>query len=393
MNCSEKFVSALSENSFFSLWSYPNPIGKKDKELCDVLVVFDPYVIIISVKDIKFTENESLEVSIKRWQKKAIDESVAQVYGAVKWVRGAHTVIQKDGSHAISFPSDKKIIGIGVALGSEGKAPIMFGDFEKGFVHIFDEISFQKIVSELDTITDFIEYLVRKEAFLSEKSRIFIAGGEEDLLAYYLTQGRKFPTNVDGLTISSGMWDEFERSEVYLDRKKEDLISYAWDHLIKNLCKWFLDGELLTEHTIEDYELAIRTMAKENRFQRRILSKYFGEMLHNKIQARIAPSNSGVTYVFQANNPSVSREDRQAELHMRCIIARGIFRENKTVVGIATEQRESPDEQESFDLVHYTLEEWTPKMQKISDEIQQKTGYFKAMSKRSFTEYEYPQGN
>ena len=206
-------------------------------------------------------------------------------------------------------------------------------------------------------------------------------------------QGRKFPTDVDSLIISSGSWDEFERSKAYSDRKKEDQISYAWDYLIKDLCKWFLDGELLTEHTIEEYESAIRTMAKENRFQRRILSKHFGEMLHNKIRARITPSNSGVTYVFQANNPNMSREDRQAELEMRCIVARGVFRENKVVVGIATEQCESPDEQVSYDLMHYTLEEWTPKMQKISDMIQQKMGFFKETSKRSFTEYEYPQGN
>ncbi|WP_214041701.1 hypothetical protein [Methanoculleus sp.] len=195
------------------------------------------------------------------------------------------------------------------------------------------------------------------------------------------------------MIITSGLWDEFERSKEYSDRKKEDLISYAWDYLIKDLCKWFFDGELLTKHTIEEYESAIRTMAKENRFQRRILSRCFGEMLHNKIRARIVPSNSGVTYMFQANNPNVSREDRRAELEMRCIVARGIIQKNKIVIGIATEQRESPNEQVSYDLMHYTLEEWTPKMQKISDTIQQERSYFKETVKSDSTEYECPQGN
>lgn len=138
MNSSEKFVSTVCENSFFSLWSYPNPIGKKGKELCDVLVVFDPYVIVISVKEIKFTECEDFETSVKRWQKKAIDESVSQIYGAVKWINKSQTVIEKGGSFAISFPANKKIIRIGVALGSEGKAPIMF--YSKRMIRVWIEM-------------------------------------------------------------------------------------------------------------------------------------------------------------------------------------------------------------------------------------------------------------
>lgn len=394
MNSSEKFVSTLCENSFFSLWSYPNPRGKKDKELCDVLVVFDPYVIVISVKEIKFTECGDFETSVKRWQKKAIDESVSQIYGAVKWIiNKSQTVIQNDGSYAISIPSNKKIIRIGVALGGEGKAPIFYRDFGKGFVHIFDEISFHKLMSELDTITDFIEYLVRKEDFISKEESLFIEGGEEDLLAYYLTNNRCFPDNVGKLIISSGVWDEFEHSKAYSNRKREDEISYAWDYLIKSLCKWFQNGELLTKHNIDEYESAIRTMAKENRFDRRLLSKSFGGMLYNKIRARVFPSNSGVTYVFQANDPSMDRDDRKAELEMRCIIARGLPPQNKVVIGIATEMNESPEEQVSYDLLHYTLDDWNPEMQELSDKIQREMGYFKDMSKKEFSEYEYPQGN
>ena len=39
MTPSEKFVSELCEKSFLPFWSFASPLGKKNKELCDVLVV------------------------------------------------------------------------------------------------------------------------------------------------------------------------------------------------------------------------------------------------------------------------------------------------------------------------------------------------------------------
>ncbi len=36
---SEEFVNKLCKKSFLKLWTHPNPKGKKDKELCDCLIV------------------------------------------------------------------------------------------------------------------------------------------------------------------------------------------------------------------------------------------------------------------------------------------------------------------------------------------------------------------
>jgi hypothetical protein len=50
---SEQFVYETCRRSFLSLWACVNPRGRTaGKELCDVLVVFDPHVIVISVKEI-----------------------------------------------------------------------------------------------------------------------------------------------------------------------------------------------------------------------------------------------------------------------------------------------------------------------------------------------------
>lgn len=78
---------------------------------------------------------------------------------------------------------------------------------------------------------------------------------------------------------------------------------------------------------------------------------------------------------------------------MRCIIARGLIPKNRVVIGIATEMNESPEEQVSYDLLHYTLDDWNQEMQELSDSIQRETGYFKDMRKKETSEYEYPQGN
>src|SRR5689334_7193964 len=92
MTPSEKLVYKLCTQSFLSFWSYPNPKGKKGKELCDVLVVCEPDILIISVKEIQFKDTGD-EVGRERWRKKAIAESCAQVYGAVSWIKANTHVV------------------------------------------------------------------------------------------------------------------------------------------------------------------------------------------------------------------------------------------------------------------------------------------------------------
>jgi hypothetical protein len=51
MNKAELLVYRLCRKSFLSLWSYMNPRRKPSgKELCDVIVVCEPDVLIVSVK-------------------------------------------------------------------------------------------------------------------------------------------------------------------------------------------------------------------------------------------------------------------------------------------------------------------------------------------------------
>ena len=80
---SERFTRDICTQSFLSLWCYNNPIGKKNKELCDVLVVCDPDIVCFSVKEITLEDGDN-EIHQERWKRKAIDASLKQLYGAAK---------------------------------------------------------------------------------------------------------------------------------------------------------------------------------------------------------------------------------------------------------------------------------------------------------------------
>lgn len=58
-------------------------------------------------------------------------------------------------------------------------------DPEQGYVHVLDDVTFKILLKTLDTITDFVDYLERKERFITS-GNLISAAGEEDLLAHYL---------------------------------------------------------------------------------------------------------------------------------------------------------------------------------------------------------------
>src|ERR1700676_4119192 len=86
MTRSEQFVHDLTQAACLRLWTYASPQGKgPGKELCDTLVACPPDVIVFSVKEIELKRDaDDLHVAVKRWRRKAVDESVHQVYGAVR---------------------------------------------------------------------------------------------------------------------------------------------------------------------------------------------------------------------------------------------------------------------------------------------------------------------
>ncbi len=408
LNETERLVFELCTKSFLSLWSYANPQGKTPgKELCDILVMCEPDIIIFSVKEVAFAEEGDDKVNQARWFKRAIEDSVKQIYGAERWLNSALHVVRKDGTRGLPLPeaSERRVHRVAVALGGKGKVWKSFGDFGKGFVHVFDERSLEIVMGELDTITDFLKYLSDKEAlYRGGTQTIFNGGGEEDLLALYLHNNRQFPSDPelgvpDTIILDDDLWETFKVKPEYLRKKQADEESYTWDRLLEVYCHDVLNEHLEVGSSPTDLEKVARTMARENRFNRRILGSGFADFMRRsdprtpdgeRVRSRMACSTSGVVYVFLTRPHGYERDLRAKELGLRCYVARGVNPyQYETVVGIATEQ---PERGKGFTLDTFFLwmKDWTEDDERKSAEMSKELDIFnKPIERRKHIE-EYP---
>lgn len=405
---SEKLVDKLCQHSFLSLWSYfkpQKPIGKGGNEHCDMLVVCDPHIIIFEIRECDVKSSGDIKVDWERWRRKTIEKLVIQIYRAEQWLvdrsipgakKEAKHVAKKDGAAGLPFPdlSRRQIHRIAVAFGSKRKIPFQMGDFGKGFVHIFDELSLDRIMGELDTITDFVRYLKDKENFLNSGKKITITGGEEDLLALYLHSGRQFPLAYDHIEVGNDLWDGFTAGKEYKNKQAANANSYIWDDLINTFHNDLATRGLEFGNSLEQVDAITRIMAREDRFSRRILGKDFYEFIEltsrdkMPVRSRMTASPSGVLYVFLACKRGTERKYRIEELRGRCFVARGLNLKCKTVIGLATERYE---EKEGFSLDAFCLEkpDWTEEDQKKLEYLQNELGFFKAPVQSTGSEDEY----
>lgn len=400
MTKSEELVYKLCTKSFLSLWSYPNPKGKKGKELCGILVVCEPDIIIFSVKEIEFKDTGD-KVGWERWRKKAIEESCNQIYGAERWINLSPNVITQNGEEGLPFPEipNRKFHRVAVALGSKGGVSIYFGDFGNGFVHVFDEVSLEAIMNELDTITDLVTYLTDKENFYRQGKQTFFTG-EEDLLAFYLVNNREFPNEPTEIVFDTGLWKGFKEYPQIMAKKESDRISYIWDEIIEEIHQTYLTTNFITgssyANKLSDIEKALRVMARENRMSRRMLSVSLTDFLQNSKSQRIksrlninSSSMSDLAYVFQVSNYDGDREANRNELQLRSIVARGLNQNKRKVLGILAEISDIV-KGSATSLCLLDIQEWTDEWQEKMELIQKELGYFTQPQTKKYSEEEYP---
>lgn len=325
----EKYLAKLGDHTFLNLWSYPNPYrsqklgGAGDgKEICDLLIVCDPHVLIFSEKNITWTD-KPVEVAWPRWCRRAIFDAAAQLKGAERWINEFPDRIFLDKLCEVPFPlafppaESRRVHRIIVARGAEDAGrkyfdgglgtffiqplikggdhcnphaasymPFAIGDIdpEGDYVHVFDDVSLEIVMRELDTISDFTEYLDKRASFI-RSGRLGAAHGEEDLLAYYAIRinetGEHDFTPPDGKTweqvtpmaIGPGNWARYISNPKYHAKKQADKISYAWDALIEVFTDHLLGGTTIVlpghAYSLKNSEMAVRHMALENRFLRR----------------------------------------------------------------------------------------------------------------------------
>ncbi len=359
VNASEAFVHELCRRTFLSLWSVENPVGRKaGTELADALVVFGTDIIVVSVKEklIKQTEND--EVDAARWYRAAIEGSVNQLRGAGRALASMSEVRRRDNPEVVlQLPAvaQRRVHFVAVALGGDDRVAAAPEQHDFGFVHVFDRETVATLMGELDTVADFVAYLRAKEAFLARAS-VVLEGGEYDLLAMYLREGRKFPGDIDMIVVADGLWRHALGDTTFQRRKQADEVSHAWDSLIEEFAGHLIGGTLLGNAPQDITQLGLRYMARENRFHRRFVGGSFVDFMRKaaagETMSRSTASPSGVVYLFAVCPRGFPTDARALLLRDRCSILLERHPEADAVVGIITEKPDG-DWRHSFGMMVY----------------------------------------
>ncbi|HHQ4314479.1 TPA: hypothetical protein ACSP7Z_005210, partial [Serratia fonticola] len=421
-NKTEKRLIDLANNAFIGLWSYPNVYSnegysknKSGKEVCDLLVVFENDVIIFSDKDIKFHDQIDVSVAWKRWFKKSVTESAIQLYGAEKFLKehDGRLFLDKECKHSfpIEIHKDMRFFLIAVtsnslepaskyfgrmAQGSSGtfmnifpyglkdssEQPFSIGDIHpnKTFIHVLDELSLKLLLTELDTITDFVAYLKEKERVV-RSGYLGLSPGEDDTLGAYLgghgviVDEKVVPENTF-VQIAEHEWEGLKQSPEYDYYKALKKGSIFWDETIQRFSDSILTATvgLGMENDFLSHEETVRQLAAESRKSRYYLSKSFLDKLKqvpaDRRSSRVIESidEKGKYYIFLFlprgdSSYEEYRMERFSCIHMYVLVAKYKYKHIKKLIIIATECKDS--EGRSEDAVYCRFDKPLTKNEKL----------------------------
>ena len=453
---SEKYLNSLCERTFLSLWSYPSIFrdqkkrGAGDgKELCDMLVVFDEHILIFSDKHCKFPSSGNLELDWKRWYKRAIKKSAEQAWGAERWLRSYPNQVYLDRACTKPFPLNlptketAKYHLIVVAHGSEDRCkakfsgsgslmlvsslgrdgntdklsstPFTVGDLDENqtFVHILTESTLEILLQTLDTISDFVWYLEKKEKFIRAMEAVIVPG-EEELLAYYLghvnddgfhdfVMDKEFDEEINAFALEEGFWEDFCNSPERLAQIEHDEISYAWDTLIERFCFHALNAtQYFTNHLeLSDTEKGLRFMAREPRTRRRLISKGIIDLYMNTPDGMrrtkyLKPLSPGYPYYVFLSLPQPGyatykeyREVRGSLLEACLMVVKHKFPDAMDIIGIASEPFRH-DLGSSEDLLYLDARKWSKELNDEAAKLQKELEILTSATVTYAHEEEYP---
>lgn len=411
VNRTEKILASLCDKTFLGLWSFPNVYSdegitksKVGKEVCDLLVVFENNVIIFSDKDNKFHDNIDISVAWKRWFKKSVVGSVTQLYGAEKFIKEYPERLFLDEVCTTKFPVEfldhmrffliavtnnscvqAKRYFDGISEGSSGTfvnifpfnasdcmdKPFCVGDLypSKTFVHVLDEVSLKLLLTELDTINDFIGYLAEKERVV-RNGTLHTSIGEEETLATYILNNKTIVNSDDIPANSIVMIDEYRWKELiesfeYATHCSFKIGSVFWDEMIKTFSDSILSANVGAGKNMDFgvHEMVLRQLASESRYSRYILSHNFLDKLKqvpkDRRSARIieSPDFKGKYYLFlffprdRGQGYDEYRQERQGCMHSYALVANYKYPEIKELIIIATEPKDA--EGRSEDIIYF----------------------------------------
>jgi hypothetical protein len=296
-------------------------------------------------------------------------------------------------------------------------------------VHVFDEAHLHIILQELDTITDFVDYL-RARRRIIEGGALFVAASEEDLLALYVKdvneKGEHDFVVKSGISLMpgehigvlEGSYKEMRNREEYHRKKRADAVSYLWDYLIEKFARNYLGGTLapmpdgLGEFDGRNggAELGLRYMALERRINRRAhseailgaferLNESGGNRLFRAMLDENLEKSTGfcILLMKRAMMPEGTSFDdyRTLRSHTLAVYVEGLLERNrhlKRVVGIATEGEIAGPKSE--DLIYMEPPTWTEEAIREARERESLFEIFRSDIKyQSHSSLEYPEND
>ena len=424
VNASEQILALLCRNSFLRLWSYANPFKDDGHEFCDVISIFEHHVFIFFDRERELREfgvGEDVTTRWRRWKRHVIDKQIATAHGAARYLQSGRPIFldaQRRRPLPVRFNLDdltihKIIVANGATNACKsfseqnvfGSLAVVYDDtieldIERPFfirldrvkpVHLLDSHNLPILLSELDTVRDLSDYLDTKIALI-EKHKVVLYCGEEDFLAYYLSNlsrdgmfDQRILQDIDvpfGLSIAEGAWQSLTSRPSYKATKMANSISYAWDRFIDDICSAWLDGELTKSVDLLSGRNAVHEMAKEPRHMRRKHSRHIIETIQS-----FNPNLKAVTVGFRqvrlfesfyknkayiilqllvpfTERGSIEEEQqkRKSVLDIACGAAKNRFPHLKSIIGIAME----PPKVNPFgnkELVLFECEAWTTEQQ------------------------------
>ena len=205
-------------------------------------------------------------------------------------------------------------------------------------IHIFRLDDYRNIVSEVDTLPDFIEYLETRQKFY-EKGILMPLTDEMDFLALYKTNPDLVVDVLEGkcdlLHIVDGYWSSYQSASAEDIRKRDELNqpSYLVDKIISQLHTSlgfdsgvnFPTGRVKHDQgTVQNYIAAVTELSKMNRLTRRIVGKKYLERMKKADQAGhghsliMNPSDNSAVLVLSTNR---SRQERANAIYNLCAVA------------------------------------------------------------------------
>ena len=437
-------LAEFCERSFLKLWSYPNPFkdSKNGHELCDLLAVFGDYVFIFFDRENQIPDvpDKDHQILWDRWKKNVIDRQVKTAHGAEQYIKSGrpifldakrtrpfplaidpqkaiiHKIVVAHGAkEACERASDQNIYGSLAISYCETDVnqtqPFIIEIDRRNPVHIFDSHNFSIVLGELDTVSDFSNYLDEKLRAVAKFDSLLYCG-EEDLLGHYFlnydeeTKRHIIGTNrddVNSVMIGEGEWNDFIKTDLYKNTKEEDRISYFWDELIQLTCQNALNGTLGGNSDILRGQSAIFEMVKEPRFVRRALADRIRRTIMNfpddpgqfTRQVTFLPSHlPDVGYVFfQLRVSGAYRKQpeyldkRRTLLEIACGAAKNKFPQLTKVIGIGMDAPKFAGDTNSEDFILLPCETWPDDMRTYYEEQNREWKFFETSQLKQYNEH------